>query len=462
MFCLICNFLTKNNLKKYIKRLTFIEIVLIQICLFYCFAFGDFIATTKHGLILLDCISEGSVRSFYNVVVKQYVPAYYDFVIYVIFAVWNLPLWLAQKSGLVQDPLDSILGFVWAKSIILFFASVCLFYMWKILRINGQYSKYDLVFIFATDLLITAGLCIMGQYDIITVSFIIAGLYYYLIGNEKKFIIAFAFAIPIKAFAFLLFCPLLVQKEKTIIKIILKGLIVLMPIVFCRLFVPMSANPQQMIPLYLGKVLGISLPMSNGFVSFFIVSYTALVVYCYIHPFKNILYSSIVTSAFVFAIFLLFSNPHPQWWVHIAPFIILLIFLNKNKNVVHHLLAVIGELMLLLPLIRTYYYVFNPNNLARGILNQVIHIEASYVNGPLNMFDFLFSKTSIRSDFIFEIILSLGFACILSFVFISRKSGFVDNKFINSKSNLLFTSFFLRSASVVLTYILIFFQLKFV
>ena len=453
-----------QRLKDKLKKLTIIEIILIQVFLFYCFVFLDIIYTTNHSLILLDCIYEGKIRSFYDIALQRYKPAYYDFAIYIIFSIWNLPLWLVQKSGLINHhPLDYLWCMLWAKTIVLFFASVCTFYMWKILKLVGpDNNKYELIFFFSTDVLVTAALCLMGQYDVIPLSFILAGLYYYIIGCNKKFILAFAIAIPIKAFAMLLFLPLLVQKEKNLLKILLKVILVLTPFVVMRLLVPISEYQKgSNASLLLGKFLSNSLVASNGRISFFVVCYFSLIIYCYIKTFKDVLYSSIVTALFAFAIFLLLSNPHPQWWIYITPFIILLILLNRESNVVLQLLSVVGEFMMFLFLLWNFKNVFNPTNIKYGILKTVIPVENSYTQGPTNMYNAFFSSVSINPNNLFEIILSLGFVCILLFVFLCRNRKNVKNKLIDSKSNLIFVQS-LRVITVMIAYALMFLELKFV
>ena len=451
-----------SRLKDSIKKITIIEIVLLQICLFYCFIYNDIVLTTRHGIVLWDCIFDGKIRSFYDVARQRVCPAYYDFAMYIIFAIWNFPLWLSQKCGIIgNNPFDYLPSMMWAKSIILFFAFVCLYYMWKILNIDGKYSKYDLVFLFSTDIFLTAFFCIVGQYDIITVSFMMAGLYYYLKGSEKKFILAFAIAIPVKAFALLLFLPLLLQKEKNLLRIILKVSFALLPVLALRLLVPISANQPYNTSSLLHLVFNNALTASNGHISLFCIGYIILLAYCYAHVFADVLYSSVVTAVSVFAVFLLLCNPFPYWWVYIAPFIVLLIMLNNKSNVVLQFFSIVGEISIVLSLIRIKYKVFSPINFNYGILNSSIYVDKSYINAPVTMFDSFFPKTVINPGYILEMMISLGFACIALFVFFSRKRKLVNNELINSSSNISFV-YFLRLLLVFFIYFVIFLQLKYV
>ena len=107
--------------------------------------------------------------------------------------------------------------------------------------------------------------------------------------------------------------------------------------------------------------------------------------------------------------------------------------------------------------------VFNPVNLGNGILKYVIHVDNSYVNGPANMYNSLFSKITIKPEYILEIILSIGFISIWLFAFSCRKkiSLNLKNDMINSTSNIVFVNF-LRVITVALAYTLMFLHLMYV
>ena len=47
----------------------------------------------------------------------------YDFLIYIIFAIWNLPLWIARKAVHVNI-WESALAIAWAKTVILVFTAL--------------------------------------------------------------------------------------------------------------------------------------------------------------------------------------------------------------------------------------------------------------------------------------------------------------------------------------------------
>lgn len=77
------------------------------------------------------------------------------------------------------------------------------------------------------------------------------------------------------------------------------------------------------------------------------------------------------------------------------------------------------------------------------------------------MYNAFFSNVSISPSNLFEIILSLGFVCILLFVFLCRNRKNVKNELIDSKMNLIFVQS-LRVITIVIAYALMFLELKFV
>ena len=181
----------------------------------------------------------------------------------------------------------------------------------------------------------------------------------------------------------------------------------------------------------------------------------------FIHKFKNIIYNSVVTAVFVFAIWFLLGNPFPYWWIYITPFIVLIILLNNNSNVVLQLVSIVGELMLYIYQVRIFYWVFCPYNIINGILNSVIHVEGSYINAPVNMYNAFFSKMNINQGYTLEILCSLGFIFIGSFVLLCRKKRSMDNESVNTQTNIMFV-YLLRIISIVITYLFAFLQLKYI
>ena len=92
----------------------------------------------------------------------------YDFLIYIIFAVWNLPLWIARKVAHINI-WESALAIAWAKTIVLLFTlltikavvDIC-----KTLKLE-EGNRRDVVLLFATSSILYMSVFVTSQYDVI-------------------------------------------------------------------------------------------------------------------------------------------------------------------------------------------------------------------------------------------------------------------------------------------------------
>lgn len=245
----------------------------IALLLFYSYYYADFYETGLEGVRFWDILFSGQIHHFYTQIFLigkvQYIPLY-DFPMYIVFAIWNFPLWVVQKvSGI--NIYHSVPCLMWMKSMLLFWLCMFLWQFGKLIpemagagenkgqaSVSGQAkvlqksgaaplespaegvgnSVREGQFLFLTSAFFMTGLVVLGQYDIISMTFMMIGLRYYLEGNTKKFVLWFAIAAPFKYFAILIFVPLLLLQEKRISSIILRGIGVVIPILFFRVAVP--------------------------------------------------------------------------------------------------------------------------------------------------------------------------------------------------------------------------------
>ena len=121
---------------------------------------------------------------------------------------------------------------MWFKVLPVLFYIASGFLMYKIGNIIGLSSKKSklMAYIFLTAPLALFSQFIFGQYDILTVFFILLGLYFYFKNDIWKFIIFFGIAVTFKYFALLIFIPLLLLKEKNILKIVRNMIVFAIPI----------------------------------------------------------------------------------------------------------------------------------------------------------------------------------------------------------------------------------------
>lgn len=109
----------------------FIILGAIGIFIFSSHAYQDFCETMRHGLTVWNALFDGKLIDFYaycggnnggiycgSDMIGTYMDARYDFTIYVIFAIWNFPLWLIEHfgGGNIQN---SFIAMLYAKSMLL-------------------------------------------------------------------------------------------------------------------------------------------------------------------------------------------------------------------------------------------------------------------------------------------------------------------------------------------------------
>ena len=145
--------------------------------------------------------------------------------IYLIFAVWNLPMKLLGIAG-SGDP-TSLLGFVplmWAKILpcLAYFAGAFVVYQIAMeLGMGDRKSKFT-AFAYLSMPVALFSQFALGQYESVLVLFVLLGVWKWLQKRDLWFVVFFAIAFTFKYTVLIYFFPLLFLREKNIWKIILK------------------------------------------------------------------------------------------------------------------------------------------------------------------------------------------------------------------------------------------------
>lgn len=231
-------------------------ILIVSIVLFSCcYLYTDLPFSSTAGIRLLNCIAEGNLPDFYwshypgvenSVLAGGNAGGAYDIVIYVIFALYDLPLWIWEKI----TGLSYILFYpfrVYIKGIVWLFSGVSAYFVYKI-ALQCKVKKENAIWasiIFLSSGIFFATEVTIGGYDIISVAFTLLGIYGYLKKNDKCFLISFAVAIATKLFAFWLFIPLLLLREKKIWKLVVKALLSISLIVVPKIYFTIASKSRR-------------------------------------------------------------------------------------------------------------------------------------------------------------------------------------------------------------------------
>lgn len=365
----------KGNHKKAV--ILGIGLLALWIVLFWSHNYGDCLITTSHGINFWTLLFNGKFFNFYsdNIVAcgNQWYPlnegCAYNILVYLVFAIWNIPLALLMNFTDV-DVMNNILCLGWAKLLPALCLIIIALVMWRILsRMNMRNDrKWLSVYLFLSSSFALSSTLINSQYDSIGLVFQMLGLMAYMEDDSKGFVIWFGLAVCFKFFALLVFIPLLLFKQKNILRIVLNVLLAILPYVLTTLpfmLLRQGAAPGQNLTKDLLILMFNNMELTDVFDWFFIV-YGALMIICYAGKPKRTLEDKrfILSICFcAYATFFAFVNTHPYWCVLLAPYMALLIATTSGQLSLCILLETIGTFFLTVKNMFLYTWTFFGNTM---------------------------------------------------------------------------------------------------
>lgn len=338
--------------------------VYLFLCLmfFYSFIYNDIIETMRMGIDVWYSLFDGQLNYFYArrtpvdaIAYPKTVQGVYDFPIYIVFALWNFPLWIAENFFDV-DVFRSPLCLMWGKTLLLL-ASVlivgALYRLCRTLEVNEKNSLFAVI-LFLTSNFFMSSIIMMSAYDIVVLYFAILGIDYYFRGDMKKFTLCFMCAIPLKFFALLIFVPLVLLREKRIWKIAVYLVVSVLPILVFRFFIPCRAVFEDPSSAALSlKNIFESTELSN-LAFLYTVTYEwgtslsriylslalwgVLYLVCYFYKPEN---DGKIKKWGIYICFLTFANmfitcmTHPYWIMLLVPFTVIMMAMNSQYKYVN-------------------------------------------------------------------------------------------------------------------------------
>lgn len=285
----------------------------------------------------------GHIRDFYdynNTVIPgegAYLP-----LIYIIFAIWNLPLKLfgVMHNVAANGILLNVAELAWTKLLIVVFyfaAAYVIFLIGKTLTGQSQKAKY-LAVIFVTSPIAIFAAFIFGQYDIVGIFLMMMGFYFYIRGDLLRFSIFFSLAISLKMFPLIVFIPLLLLAEKKILSVIKYGVIALAATLLqIAVYYPSASFRQDIFYLAGARVstlAELSLSTLNSS-PYLIIFFTILCIYAYLRDIDQAAEhyrSAISISMLSFALLFSTIDWNPQWLIMIMPFFALSYLFVKDPS----------------------------------------------------------------------------------------------------------------------------------
>ena len=270
--------------------------------------------------------------------------------VYLIFAVWNIPMKLFGRMPQASAML-SLVPMLYAKILPCIAYFTCGTLVYKISVIFGMRERKAKLCTYAF-LSMPVGLYgqfILGQYESFLILFILLGFYFWLKKKDLYFLLFFAVAVSIKYTALLVFLPLLVLREKKILKMLLY-MVLVFAVAGIEFLVYMHS------PVFMAYAFGIggSGDAPTGYVTnaayftgFFLggelkyVVYLAFVAVAFVLAFAYFKQTrddneearyALYFVGLALAAFFCFSKWHPQWLMLLVPFFTIGAFLHKNTR----------------------------------------------------------------------------------------------------------------------------------
>lgn len=186
------------------------------------FMYADMLDTINNSIAFTKAFFNGKFFEFYELSVEMAVTRYaanYSVPIYLLLSIWNLPIFVLS-GALGVDFITWWVGLLWSKTFIVMFALLSSYMIYKILLLCNIKKKraYLGVFLFLSSIIVFDVIFVTVQLDIIPIFFMLLGLYGYLKKDNVLFFLSFTIAVPFKMFALLLALPLILLRQKNLLK----------------------------------------------------------------------------------------------------------------------------------------------------------------------------------------------------------------------------------------------------
>ena len=325
---------------RYSEMIICVLIIFAILIAFLTIEYSDIVNTLDNSMLLVSAVKHERIRNYYEFTLEygstEY-PANYNFPVYVLFALWNVPSLIICRA-LGTDYLTAPLAHLWCKLLPVLFLTGCAALIFKIVLIATSDRKraFLSVTLFLSSLYVYDSVFICTQIDSISLFFMLLGLRLRQNGREWGFLLCFTIAIPFKLFAILLLIPLILLREKRPAGVLLRLLIPIAPLVAEKVFfkydgVYSSALTAQNSDAF--KQL-----MGNG-IPVFPACYVILLAICYQYQEDTepipLFKADCFAAAFLFGTFSCFATINVYWVVYMVPFLIICMFICKNSHTIN-------------------------------------------------------------------------------------------------------------------------------
>ena len=377
----IRKYYNKWNDKNKVNVIEWLILLLILVTAFMCVYYYDVSCTVDNSILLLKSIYKGEFFHYYDFTIGKTRTVWApncEILMYIIFAIWNIPLALVYKFTHI-DYIHSMPAVLWTKLLLLICLLIVVYIVYKICLFMGMSIERSRIatFLLLSSINVMIPTLMISQCDIVNLVFIMLGIYMYLQKKTVKFIICFAVAIPLKMFALFIFVPLILIDEKKIIKALLKIVASLSVLIICKAISWQSEAYHYLVGSFSNvmtkQLQEANIQLGSGGFSMFIGGIVAVCIWAYLKEVdkeernKYIVYIPFLIFGMMFAFFAFF----PYWIVLLVPFTIVCIMCNPRYLKLNVLLETLLGITAFLSCALRYYWIYSETTLDSLLISKV-------------------------------------------------------------------------------------------
>ena len=360
---------------------------------FLSFYYSDLNSNIRQGMNVWEALIQGRFFEYYGLNVEsrdagQMIHvANYDMLLNIAYGIWQLPLFIIEKiTG--GNILDHFAARLYGKSIHFIAMYTAAEILYRIGRVAGLKDERNrqLKFMFLSSIFTICVALNASQVDIIGLNLILLATLFILKEEWGKFIVSFILAVQFKEFAWLIFLPVILAKEKNLIK---SGAMLVSPFVL---------NFIVSLPFKLADPVGVAsrrprtwiqmdfltrsrITLGEGFeVPLLFIALGAIVFWAYFRmkekeSERDIFFMQLLSMTAV----LLFTRTAPYWAVYITPFYLLLMLMDGDRLFIRIVMEMAGTFSVMV----TYFIVlWGPFDCMEGMLPDML-IKKEFVDPGL-------------------------------------------------------------------------------
>lgn len=369
------------------QKIEYFVLLLLFLVPFATMMYGDTRAFIHYGVNFWKCITQGGgLSNFYefgNEMLAYYrengiggaYEVIYDFPVYIVLGIWGFPLWIVCGRFGIEETSNmwTMLYFKSVYIVALIIVAYLIYRICKNIGVDDIMGKWA-AFLFLSSVLVFVEIGIAGQLDVLGMPFTLLAILCFQKKKRWGFLLFFSIAVSFKQFPLFIFLPLIMLIEKNALKIARDTVLVFAVTVLSRLPFPKGTEAMrvkdEVLDHFIVSFLGVKAPLYNSAVPIIVLLVGGICVWCYLKKIKDDSeleqYSVFIPALSMFVLFISFDS-NPYWFIHLAPFMAILLAYNSSRFSQLILFETVGMLCLILNQFGANYWVFE-SYWAKGVL----------------------------------------------------------------------------------------------